>query len=291
MIGGHNGKPKPKVTDFLQETVAVVELRRELQAAERAAGVAFVEYRSCRKNFEFHLQRVTELQKMLATQMDRRRPERRELGSPANRRNETSSTRGRVREGGFSLIEMLVSLAMLGLLMMAVIPSASAALYRSRMRDSMAQMERISIALQDRGIVEGGLSDLTAAGPIDEAIKAALRPYLKLVPEKDAWGGPIYVTTGELVNGVRGIEGAGPNEFLVESFGADKVEGPGGSWNPDDPAAAFWAPGTAAAYAQDLAIFTGSWIVGPRASYGLGTRSTRVAPTPPPPVPPAGEIE
>lgn len=81
MIGG---RPRPKI-EFLEETPAVVGIRRELAAADRAAGVAINEMRACERNLHFHLERTRELQTMLEQQMDRRNARRRELGSARDR--------------------------------------------------------------------------------------------------------------------------------------------------------------------------------------------------------------
>ena len=81
MIGG---RPKPKI-EFLEETAAVVGIRRELAAADRAAGVAINEMRACERNLHYHLDRARELQAMLQVQLDRRNPLRRELSSARDR--------------------------------------------------------------------------------------------------------------------------------------------------------------------------------------------------------------
>lgn len=65
---------------------SVLELERDLRAADRAAATAHREMRACEMNFYFHLSRGRELAVMLEKKKDRRRAASRELGSAAKRR-------------------------------------------------------------------------------------------------------------------------------------------------------------------------------------------------------------
>lgn len=60
------------VEDYLGETIAVAHIRREIAKAEQAAGLALIETRGCEANFRRWVERIAELNAMLAVQMDRR---------------------------------------------------------------------------------------------------------------------------------------------------------------------------------------------------------------------------
>jgi hypothetical protein len=64
----------------------VIELERDLAAADRAAATAHREMRACELNFHYHLERVRFFLVEIEKKKDRRRAASRELGHPGKRK-------------------------------------------------------------------------------------------------------------------------------------------------------------------------------------------------------------
>ena len=112
----------------------------------------------------------------------------------------------RDRERGFSLVEMIVVVAVLGILVAIVIPALLTAVDRSRQRRSMADMTNLAkanaMSQVDSGRFVVALADLA---PV----------YLLTVPANDAWGTPwVYNPAGDRLS------------YTLTSLGKDGANGP-----------------------------------------------------------------
>ncbi len=110
------------------------------------------------------------------------------------------------KQEGFSLVELIVVVAVLGILVAIVIPALLNAVDRSRQRRSMAEMHNLAKAngmLQvDTGRYASSLNDLVP-------------DYVANVPAGDAWGNAwAYTAAG---NGL---------SYELRSFGSDGANGP-----------------------------------------------------------------
>jgi general secretion pathway protein G len=101
---------------------------------------------------------------------------------------------GAARAGGFTLLELLVVMVIIGLLAGLVGPRYFAQVGKSQSKTARAQIEALDQALEQYRIDVGrfpssaeGLQALTAA-PAGEAAWAG--PYLKKAVPKDPWGRP-----------------------------------------------------------------------------------------------------
>jgi general secretion pathway protein G len=122
------------------------------------------------------------------------------------------------RAGGFTLLELLVVLVILGLLASFVGPRYFDQLGRSNAKVARAQIDALEKALEhyrlDTGrypTTEQGLAALTER-PTDEGRWAG--PYLKKQVPADPWGHPYAYRAG-----------AGPQGFEIQSLGADGKPG------------------------------------------------------------------
>ena len=106
---------------------------------------------------------------------------------------------------GFSLIELLIALAVIGIVSGIAVPQLLSAYDRSRQRASVADMRSIAVANAtyrvDTGSYAGAFSDLV---PL----------FLNPVPPEDAWGN------------AWGYQSGSPDQYTLTSFGLDGVTGP-----------------------------------------------------------------
>jgi general secretion pathway protein G len=106
---------------------------------------------------------------------------------------------------GFSLIELLIVVAIIGIIAAIAVPQLMDAMDRARQRRTMADMRNIATANGtmriDTGSYAAALADLTVSG------------YMQVTPANDAWGNPyVYVPQ--------------PDRYELESRGSDGAAGP-----------------------------------------------------------------
>ena len=107
-------------------------------------------------------------------------------------------------QSGFSLIELLIVVAIIGIIATIAVPQLLDAIDRGRQRRTMADMRNIATAngtyRVDEGVYAPALSDLTPT-------------YMQVIPANDGWG-TVYtygVTSGD---------------YTIESLGSDAADGP-----------------------------------------------------------------
>jgi general secretion pathway protein G len=110
------------------------------------------------------------------------------------------------KQDGFTLVEMIVVVAVLGILVAVVVPALLTAVDRSRQRRSMANM---SIIAKANGLYQVDLSRFAV-------LLVDLSPhYLAAVPPLDAWGNAWnYAPAGNQLS------------YQLRSFGKDGANGP-----------------------------------------------------------------
>src|SRR5436305_12250449 len=103
-----------------------------------------------------------------------------------------------MRKKGFTLLELLVVVAIIGIIAAIAIPNLLYAVQRAKQRRTMLDMKNLAVAWEPRNTE---VSRYNAAAGADyegcdqkvdiNSVVAALTPtYIRTVPKNDAWGNP-----------------------------------------------------------------------------------------------------
>ena len=137
--------------------------------------------------------------------------------------NQTRPRSPSASRSGFTLIEIMVVIAVLAILAALVAPNIFGHLGTARDVAARSQMEMLGAALDayrlDNGrypTTEQGLEALRAAPTMEPAARNWRGPYLRREVPRDPWDNPyIYISPGEF----------NPNGFDLFSYGADGQPG------------------------------------------------------------------
>jgi general secretion pathway protein G len=173
---------------------------------------------------------------------------------------------------GFTLVELLVVVAIVGILSALVIPNAMVAIQKAKQKETMKQITHLATAITDYVTSVGYAPDSgNQSGPIQASgnFLSAISPFfLKVCPITDQWGHPFRVYTGAAVASVYGIpaEDIFADDFLIVSLGRDGEDGGDESftYNTVNPFAGMYQIESIADFDNDLISLDGTWLHAPR---------------------------
>ena len=173
---------------------------------------------------------------------------------------------------GFTLVELLIVVAIVGILSAIVIPNAAVAIQKAKQKETMKQIVHLATACADYLTTVGYAPDSgnqSGALQADSDFLTSISPmFLRVCPVNDQWGNPFRVYTGTAVASVYDIpaEDIAGDDFLIVSLGRDGEDGGDESftYNADNPVAGMYQINSIADFDNDLINLNGSWLHAPR---------------------------
>ena len=168
---------------------------------------------------------------------------------------------------GFTLIEMLIVVVIVGILAALLIPQFITSVQKAKQKGTMQDMNGIAKSIIDYITDVGYAPEQSGAMVAGSTFIEELRPfYLKAIPMMDQWGTAFNVYCGTTIDsaGISGVTASGPDDFVIISYGRDRQQTPF-SFNPLDPLTTYFELTALPSFNQDLIIWNGSWIHAPKA--------------------------
>jgi len=169
---------------------------------------------------------------------------------------------------GFSLIEVLVAIVIVGILAVLFIPQLTGAMQKSKQKGTMRDINSIAVALtdfvSDHGTAPTGVSGpLASGGPLYTALSGF---YLKVLPQNDQWGTPFDIWCGSAADSsYSNVTNNGTDDFVVASRGRNKSSD-AFAFNPMAPTTAYFDITGITSFNEDLVNWSGSWIHVPKSA-------------------------
>jgi general secretion pathway protein G len=148
---------------------------------------------------------------------------------------------------GFTLVELLITLAVIGVLAAIAIPNLMGALQRGKQKRSMGDIRSAGTACELYSVDNDIPVQQAASGDL-ASVSAWFEPtYIKVTPDRDGWGGPMQYV---------GVD----RDYTILSRGRDRSPGGGGAVSPS---------GTTTDFDNDIIFGNGSFVQYPEGTQKL----------------------
>lgn len=151
--------------------------------------------------------------------------------------NRTMRKKTDAGQGGFTLVELLITVALIGIITGVAIVNLQSAIDKTKQRTTMAQIRTTSSAIE---AYFNDVGDLPDNGMTAQQLNTLLTQYTyRTVATVDGWDNDLIYSTNTA-------------SYTVESYGRDGVDGP-----------ANITPATATEYAHDIVLSDGRFTRSP----------------------------
>lgn len=172
---------------------------------------------------------------------------------------------------GFTLLELLIVIAIIGILATAITPSVLNKIQEAKQKGTMRDIKTIADACiayivdNDEAPAAGSQEGPLIAG--NDFIKAITQKHLTTCPVNDRWGNPFVIYSGTSVASYGGFTSsmAGLGDFLIISYGRYGVPD-GFTFDPNNREAGMYKIEDQSDFEKDLVNWNGSWIRAPSTS-------------------------